>query len=162
AERLETKRLETERLEAERLEAERMADERLAAERMDADRVAAAASRAVLDAIPTEEDPDAEFDFTGLDAELVEIFVEEGRDLLDHSDGLLAKLRESAHDRESLVGLQRDLHTLKGGARMAGLFAIGELGHSMESLLEAVSEQRFDLARGDVPLLERGFDRLHA
>src|SRR5690606_14312131 len=45
---------------------------------------------------------------------------------------------------------------------MAGVFAIGELGHSMESLLEAVSEQRFDLARGDVPLLERGFDRLHA
>jgi len=88
--------------------------------------------------------------------------VEEGRDLLDHSDGLLAQLRESVDDREALVGLQRDLHTLKGGARMAGVFAIGELGHSMESLLEAVSEQRFDLSRGDVPLLERGFDRLHA
>ncbi|WP_425480534.1 response regulator [Luteimonas terricola] len=129
---------------------------------MDVDRVAAAASRAVLAAIATEDDPDADFDFTGLDSELVEIFVDEGRDLLDHSDGLLARLRESADDRESLMGLQRDLHTLKGGARMAGVFAIGELGHSMESLLEAVSEQRFDLARDDVPLLERGFDRLHA
>ncbi|WP_449284030.1 response regulator [Luteimonas yanweni] len=129
---------------------------------MDAERVATAASTAMLAAIPVEDDPDAEFDFSGLDSELVDIFVEEGRDLLDHSDGLLARLRESADDRESLVGLQRDLHTLKGGARMAGVFAIGELGHSMESLLEAVSEQRFDLARGDVPLLERGFDRLHA
>ncbi len=167
AERLETERLEAERAEAERLEAERLAAERaeaerLAAERMDADRAVAAASAAMLAAIPADEDPDAEFDFTGLDTELVDIFVEEGRDLLDHSDGLLAKLRESADDRESLVGLQRDLHTLKGGARMAGVFAIGELGHSMESLLEAVSEQRFDLSRSDVPLLERGFDRLHA
>ncbi|MBD7987882.1 Hpt domain-containing protein [Luteimonas sp. Sa2BVA3] len=167
AERLETERLEAERAEAERLEAARLAAERaeaerLAAERMDADRAVAAASAAMLAAIPVDEDPDAEFDFTGLDTELVDIFVEEGRDLLDHSDGLLAKLRESADDRESLVGLQRDLHTLKGGARMAGVFAIGELGHSMESLLEAVSEQRFDLSRSDVPLLERGFDRLHA
>ncbi len=167
AERLEAERLAAERAEAERLESERLAveraeAERLAAERMDAERAVAAASAAMLAAIPADEDPDAEFDFTGLDTELVDIFVEEGRDLLDHSDGLLAKLRESADDRESLVGLQRDLHTLKGGARMAGVFAIGELGHSMESLLEAVSEQRFDLSRSDVPLLERGFDRLHA
>ena len=167
AERLEAERLAAERAEAERLESERLAveraeAERLAAERLAAERAVAAASAAMLAAIPADEDPDAEFDFTGLDTELVDIFVEEGRDLLDHSDGLLAKLRESADDRESLVGLQRDLHTLKGGARMAGVFAIGELGHSMESLLEAVSEQRFDLSRSDVPLLERGFDRLHA
>ncbi|MBJ6980143.1 response regulator [Luteimonas sp. MC1782] len=162
AERLEAERAEAARIEAERLELERAEAERQAAERMDADREIAAASAAMLAAIPTDEDPDASFDFTGLDTELVDIFVEEGRDLLDHSDGLLARLRESADDRESLVGLQRDLHTLKGGARMAGVFAIGELGHSMESLLEAVSEQRFDLSRSDVPLLERGFDRLHA
>src|SRR5690606_1096710 len=162
AERLEAERAEAARIEAERLELERAEAERQAAERMDADREIAAASAAMLAAIPTDEDPDADFDFTGLDTELVDIFVEEGRDLLDHSDGLLARLRESADDRESLIGLQRDLHTLKGGARMAGVFAIGELGHSMESLLEAVSEQRFDLSRSDVPLLERGFDRLHA
>src|SRR5690606_34630436 len=87
---------------------------------------------------------------------------EEGRDLLDHSDGLLARLRESADDRESLIGLQRDLHTLKGGARMAGVFAIGELGHSMDSLLEVVSVLRLASVLDAVPLLERGFDRLHA
>ncbi|HEY4531186.1 MAG TPA: Hpt domain-containing protein, partial [Luteimonas sp.] len=162
AERLAAERAEAERLEAERLAAERAEAERLATERMEQERAIAAAASAMLAAIPADEDPDSEFDLAGLDAELVDIFVEEGRDLLDHSDGLLARLRETPDDREALVGLQRDLHTLKGGARMAGLFAIGELGHSMESLLEAVSEQRFDLSRSDVPLLERGFDRLHA
>jgi chemosensory pili system protein ChpA (sensor histidine kinase/response regulator) len=58
--------------------------------------------------------------------------------------------------------MQRDLHTLKGGARMAGIMAVGELGHAMESLLEAVVEHRSELGRDGIPLLERGFDRLHA
>src|SRR5699024_8745023 len=54
-----------------------------------------------------------------------------------------------------------DLHTIKGGARMAGLMAIGELGHSMESLLEAVAEARSELDRDGVDLIQRGYDRLH-
>ena len=113
-------------------------------------------------ALAASDDPDEALDLTDLDPELVDIFVEEGGDLLDHSDGLLAQLREAPTDREPLVGLQRDLHTLKGGARMAGIMAVGELGHAMESLLEAVVEQRCELGRDGVPLLERGFDRLHA
>jgi chemosensory pili system protein ChpA (sensor histidine kinase/response regulator) len=113
-------------------------------------------------AMPTGDDPDEPLDLTGLDPELVDIFVEESVDLLDHSDGLLAHLREMPTERETLVGLQRDLHTIKGGARMAGIMAVGELGHAMESLLEAVVDHRCELGRDGIPLLERGFDRLHA
>ncbi|WP_460758728.1 response regulator [Lysobacter fragariae] len=108
------------------------------------------------------EDPDEALDLTGLDSELVDIFVEEGSDLLDHSDGLLAELRATPDAREPMVNLQRNLHTLKGGARMAGIMAVGELGHSMESLLESVVEHRVELGSDGLPLLERGFDRLHA
>ncbi|MBB5863942.1 Hpt domain-containing protein [Xanthomonas sp. 3058] len=99
--------------------------------------------------------------FDKLDGELVDIFVDEGRDLLDHCDGLIARMREAPEDREVLNGLQRDLHTLKGGARMAGINAIGDLGHAIESLLEAVAANRTDIDRDDVRLFERGFDRLH-
>ncbi len=106
-------------------------------------------------------DPDTALDMDDLDAELIDIFVEEGRDLLDHSDQLLVALRENPDEREVIGGLQRDLHTLKGGARMAGIMAIGELGHAMESLLEAAAEHRLQLERQDIPLLESGFDRLH-
>ncbi|HET6783295.1 MAG TPA: response regulator [Pseudoxanthomonas sp.] len=91
----------------------------------------------------------------------MDIFVEEGNDLLDHSDGLLAKLRETPEDRSLVTGLQRDLHTIKGGARMAGINAIGDLGHAIESLLEQVAAQRVDLDGDSVRLLERGFDGLH-
>ncbi|MDQ3495690.1 MAG: Hpt domain-containing protein [Pseudomonadota bacterium] len=185
AARIEAKRLEAKRLEAERLEAERAAEQAAAeAVRVQAESTAAAASEpeaaakktaytrtAALD--PTvaamlaqaqdgAEDPDEALDLIGLDPELIDIFVEESGDLLDHADGLLAQLRDAPDEREPLVGLQRDLHTLKGGARMAGIMAIGELGHAMESLLEAVVEQRSELGRDGIPLLERGFDRLHA
>src|SRR5690606_15265570 len=108
------------------------------------------------------DDPDEALDLTGLDPELVDIFVEEGSDLLDHSDGLLAQLRDNPGEREPVVGLQRDLHTLKGGARMAGIMAVGELGHAMESLLEAVAEGKRELGHDGIVLLEQGFDRLHS
>ena len=39
--------------------------------------------------------------------------------------------------------LQRDLHTLKGGARIAGLAPIGDLTHAIETLLEKpIRDQR--------------------
>ncbi|GAB2501701.1 Hpt domain-containing protein [Lysobacter humi (ex Lee et al. 2017)] len=182
-ERIEAERREAERLEQERLEAERREQARIEAQRAEAERVeriaaeqrmaeqvrtaiaAAAAAVQSGDALPPsvsdEADPDEALDLTGLDPELVDIFVEEGVDLLDHSDSLLARLREQPDDRDTLVGLQRDLHTLKGGARMAGIMPVGELGHVMESLLESVVEHRGELGRDGVPLLERGFDRLH-
>ena len=180
AERIEAERLAAEKAEAERIEAERRAEEaritaerraaeeRAAAERREAERAAVAKARelAALAALESTassgEDPDEALDLSDLDPELVDIFTEESGDLLDHSDGLLAQLRDAPEDRELLVGLQRDLHTLKGGARMAGIMPVGELGHAMESLLEAVVEHRGELGRDGVPLLERGFDRLHA
>ena len=172
ADRIEAERIAAARAEAERAEAARQAAARAEAERADAERRAAEAAAAakareqaalanLLASATSGDDPDEALDMGGLDAELVDIFVEEGGDLLDHSDGLLAQLREAPEDRETMVGLQRDLHTLKGGARMAGIMPVGELGHAMESLLEAVVAQRAELGKDGVPLLERGFDRLH-
>ncbi len=122
---------------------------------------AEAAVEATPDAEPAVDVDAGPLDFSELDRELVDIFVEEGKDLLDHCDGLIAGLREAPEDRELVAGLQRDLHTLKGGARMAGINAIGDLGHGIESLLEVVAANRTEIGRDDVRLLERGFDRLH-
>ena len=130
----------------------------------------AAAGPAEVDEAPAEhaasQPPSSEaelpmLDFNELDRDLVDIFVEEGGDLLDHVDSLLVELRADPGAREAIIALQRDLHTLKGGARMAGIASIGDLGHVIESLLEAVAEQRTVLDRDDVHLLERGFDTLH-
>jgi chemosensory pili system protein ChpA (sensor histidine kinase/response regulator) len=106
--------------------------------------------------------PDGALELPDMDDDLLEIFVQEGADILDHSDAVMARLRETPSDRDLVVGLQRDLHTLKGGARMAGLAPIGDLSHAMESLIDVISEGRRPMDRAAVESLERGFDRLHS
>ena len=128
---------------------------------LEADSVAFTRLAAVTAVAAASAQTDDALDFTELDSDLVDIFVEEANDLLDHSDSLLASLREAPEDRAPVIGLQRNLHTIKGGARMAGINAVGDLGHAIESLLEQVAAQRVDLDQGNLQLLERGFDSLH-
>lgn len=108
-----------------------------------------------------DEQPEGRLELPEMDEDLLDIFVLEGNDILDQSDTTMARLRETPHERELLGGLQRDLHTLKGGARMAGLAPIGDLAHVMESLLDAVQDGRREMDRPAVEALERGFDGLH-
>ena len=178
AERVELELLEAELLESERLEAELIAQAREEEALMEAELlamelaesatsevpVAAATLAQVTAKAPVEDadaDPDLPLDIVDLDEELLDIFLEESTDILDHSDGLLARVRAEPEEREHVVGLQRDLHTLKGGARMAGIMPIGDLGHVMESLLEAVAEGRREFGNEGMEVLEQAFDRLH-
>jgi len=114
------------------------------------------------DSSPSATGAEEPLDFNVLDRDLVDIFVEEGKDMLDRCDDLLEKWRESPADhRDVLTAIQRNLHTVKGGARMAGITVIGDLSHSIESLLEAVTTGEIEVTDSDVSLLEHGFDRLH-
>ncbi|MEY3359485.1 MAG: hypothetical protein RI923_745, partial [Pseudomonadota bacterium] len=96
-----------------------------------------------------------------LDEELLDIFTEEAKDLLDQSDNLLVQLKQSQEGVEPLLGLQRNLHTLKGGARMAGLFSIGELSHSLESFIQASAEKGVVPASAQLGVIEKALDALH-
>ena len=115
------------------------------------------------EAPPIQDDPqpDGPLQVADVDDDLLDIFAQEGADILDHADTVVAKLREAPHERAFLVDLQRDLHTLKGGARMANLAPIGDLSHAMESLVDAISDGHLAMDRVAVESLERGFDRLH-
>ena len=74
-------------------------------------------------------------DLAGAEAELLEIFLEEADELLASIDGALHVWRQERDNPEHNQKLQRDLHTLKGGARMSGLSYLGNLSHDMESVL---------------------------
>jgi len=114
-------------------------------------------------AAPLADDPQPEGALAAgdVDDDLLDVFVAEGEDILDHSDGVVAQLRARPRDPELISALQRDLHTLKGGARMAGLAPVGDLSHAMESLVDALGDGRVAIDRASVETLERGFDRLH-
>jgi chemotaxis protein histidine kinase CheA/CheY-like chemotaxis protein len=106
-------------------------------------------------------EPAATWTHGQIDPDLLEIFVEEAREILDHSDSVLAQWRAEPAEPEHMASLQRDLHTLKGGARIAGMVPVGDLTHAIETLLE--SPVGHDPSRvGDlIAALEAGFDRLH-
>ncbi|WP_175497944.1 Hpt domain-containing protein [Dokdonella immobilis] len=119
------------------------------------------AARAVEESSQPDLQPEGALELPEMDQDLLDIFVQEGNDILDHSDSVMAQLRESPQDRELIVALQRDLHTLKGGARMAGIGPIGDLTHAMESLLDATYDGHRSMDLSAVEALERSYDALH-
>ncbi|RDS85412.1 Hpt domain-containing protein [Dyella psychrodurans] len=99
--------------------------------------------------------------FGHIDPDLLEIFSEEAREILDDADGLLAKWHAEPAEVEHMTGLLRALHTLKGGARIAGLTPVGDLSHAIETLLErsqGIDSQRTGTLIGT---LEVAFDQMH-
>jgi len=71
-----------------------------------------------------------------VDAELFDIFAEEGGELIPQ---LQARLRDWAarpDDSTAASGCMRTLHTLKGSARLAGAMRLGEMAHRLESAVE--------------------------
>ncbi len=70
-----------------------------------------------------------------VDAEILEIFLEEADDLLESIDEAIHNWSDNRESREYLDDLQRILHTLKGGARLTNSIALGDLSHNFETFL---------------------------
>jgi chemosensory pili system protein ChpA (sensor histidine kinase/response regulator) len=69
------------------------------------------------------------------DHEIANIYSEEATELLEAAQGSLTAWNADRKDKQPVAELQRQLHTLKGGARMAGLSAMGDLSHELETLV---------------------------
>jgi chemosensory pili system protein ChpA (sensor histidine kinase/response regulator) len=85
-----------------------------------------------------------------IDAEILEIFIEEAGDLLEAIDESIHHWGTDRDNAMYLDDLQRLLHTLKGGARLAGLKNLGNLSHNFETLLINSQQQGRSI---DDPLL---------
>ena len=108
--------------------------------------------------LPDEEEPGLGEDF---DADIAAIFGEEATELLEQSEAAFARWRADRADVAQVTELKRLLHTLKGGARMAGIRAMGDLSHEVESFLAAIESgtSAGDAAAFDV--LQSSLDELH-
>jgi chemosensory pili system protein ChpA (sensor histidine kinase/response regulator) len=69
------------------------------------------------------------------DHEIANIYSEEATELLEAAEVSLNGWNRDRKDKERVAELQRQLHTLKGGARMAGIGAMGDLSHELETLV---------------------------
>ncbi|MGD9836197.1 MAG: Hpt domain-containing protein, partial [Piscinibacter sp.] len=107
-------------------------------------------------AIEGTEDIDA---VDAVDAELFPIFEEEGQDLLPQ---LAAQLRDWARrpgESSHAAACMRTLHTLKGGARLAGAMRLGEMAHRLETRIEQLLADP-PVAAADVEQLQSRADGL--
>lgn len=71
----------------------------------------------------------------GLDAEMLDIFIAEAREVLAFIDTTLALPREQAASSEHLAMLRRSFHTLKGSSRMIGLAQFAEAAGAIERVM---------------------------
>lgn len=99
-------------------------------------------------------------DGPGHDPELLEIFLEEGFDIIENSGAALLRWQAEPGNRQEVETLLRDLHTLKGGARMVEIGPIGDLAHELEYLYESLSAGTLQGSAELFALLQRGQDRL--
>lgn len=76
------------------------------------------------------------------DPELLEIFLEEAGELDDAIGESFGAWKNDTSDTEALKTLQRYLHTIKGGARLAGISSMGDLTHEAETVYESMVEGR--------------------
>lgn len=94
------------------------------------------------------------------DRELLAEFCNEGRDLLlDIENGVLI-LEDDPMQRDTLNSVFRAFHTFKGGAGFLGLVPIKNLAHELESLLDAIRQNKIAVSRPVIDLILQGGDCL--
>jgi chemosensory pili system protein ChpA (sensor histidine kinase/response regulator) len=90
-----------------------------------------------------------------IDVQVLPIFLEEAQELFPAASGQLRAWRSNPSSQPELDGLKRNLHTLKGSARMAGAMRLGELTHVLETSL---TEKHGEWQSADLDHLEEQFD----
>ncbi|MHB1229756.1 MAG: hybrid sensor histidine kinase/response regulator [Halothiobacillus sp.] len=98
---------------------------------------------------PSEQDPD-----------ILQIFLEEAEELLEKADGYIAHWRSHPHDLDSIRLLHRNLHTLKGGARMAGLLNLADVTHLLEDRLDRARDRGVERVDHLIILVQHTYDAL--
>ncbi|MCH8551700.1 MAG: Hpt domain-containing protein [Natronospirillum sp.] len=94
------------------------------------------------------------------DPEVLEIFLEEADELLASIGEELDTWQKEPADRSPVTALQRDLHTLKGGARMAEAAAVADLAHELEFIYEGLGTGQMAASQALLQEVQRSQDQL--
>ena len=95
-----------------------------------------------------------------IDPQLLPIFLEEADTLVPDTSAQLRAWQAAPGETAARDALRRNLHTIKGSARMVGAMRLGELTHVMESRVIAVIEGHLNSNAEVFDTLETQFDRL--
>jgi chemosensory pili system protein ChpA (sensor histidine kinase/response regulator) len=92
---------------------------------------------------------------TAIESELLDIFLEEAREVLATLERHLPELQERPDDLEALTEVRRGIHTLKGSGRMVGLAELGECAWALEQTLNAWLQRQWPATPALMQLLQQ-------
>jgi len=105
---------------------------------------------------------DAELIPEEIDMEIIDIFFEEADEIMEKIDHNIQEWAVAPTNLIYVENLLRDLHTLKGGARLAGLVALGDETHHFESFLVEIQRDQVEADAEFFTELHLRHDRLAA
>ncbi len=94
--------------------------------------------------------------------EVLEIYLEEASEILQSMDEALQVWSKQPTDKAAIETLQRSLHTLKGGARLSNLTALGDLTHELETFFEKVADGQLIAQADQAAFVMKGYDVIHS
>jgi len=97
-----------------------------------------------------------------VDAELLALFLDEGREYLADAETALLALEADPDDSEACNTVFRAFHTIKGTSAFLGLEAVSDLAHRAESILARVRDGTVRFAGPYAELAFRSVDMLKA
>jgi chemosensory pili system protein ChpA (sensor histidine kinase/response regulator) len=106
--------------------------------------------------VEADDTDDADFD-----PDVAAIFTEEATELLETADQCLSAWARDRANNALVFELKRVVHTLKGGARMAGVRAMGDLSHELETLMQLVEAGQVPAEQSVFDTLQASLDELH-
>ena len=92
--------------------------------------------------------------------EILNIFREETDEIIEKLNNNLLRLENSPKDKEILVYMFRDAHSLKGAARMIGFNNIQRLAHKIEDVLGLAKENKISINHSISDILYKSLDFL--
>merc|ERR1711879_389320 len=96
------------------------------------------------------------------DDEIIAIFLEEAEEIIEVVEHILQDWQADPDNLVNVARLQRELHTIKGGARMAEQKEVAELCHELETLYERIANGRLNTVPELFGLLQEAHDSLGA
>lgn len=97
-------------------------------------------------------------DPTEQDEDILQIFLDEADELLEEADSYIDHWRAHPENLDSIRLLNRNLHTLKGGARMAGLLNLGDVAHHLEGRLGLARRKGTEDKAALISLVQHSYD----
>lgn len=92
--------------------------------------------------------------------EIFKIFQVEAEEIIAKLNNSLLALEKNPHNKDAILILFRDAHTLKGASRMVGFNSVQTVAHKMEDILGLAKENKIQLNAKTVDILYKTVDFL--